>query len=457
MKHTINGCALSELRSDFAKVERVLAETPPVDASFSIPAEEFTTRQRNTYEALRAAGLEVGLVFSNEHYDGDVPYLGGNTNVQIEQVAGFLGRDGFHIVAGPEGCYLAEQLAPRANAKVSRVEMLKLAGEDYTIGTRGIEEVIEEVAAAKVRQIGLLTPRMVIPSEMVAHLERVFGRENVVDCQELYHRIRYEKSDNEMRLMRDANVIADAMLRAMLAVLRPGMLETQVAAWGNFVGHLLGAEQMSWDVMVNANGANRSLIGKALNRPIGAGDYVHLGVAPKRDGLASCVRRSCVAVERPVEVTEDQHFWLRFIEEAYLVGLRAFREVAEKNLPACQAEATLIQYYESRTLEVSRRLGRPVALSQLRPYSAIHNTGYTECQEFFGAVTLHSQEPLGHQVALMLDVALRGCHDGWNDVVIPGLDYVVVENSCGKSGARLEEWNTLPKNVQALVGHGLGD
>jgi Xaa-Pro aminopeptidase len=457
MKNTVNGCQLSEVRADFAKVERVMAATPAVDTAFSIPTEEFTARQRKTYEALRAAGLQVGLVFSNEHYDGDVPYLGGNTNVQIEQVAGLVGRNGFHIVAGLEGCYLAEQLAMRANAKVSRIEMLKLAGEDYTIGSRRIEEVIEEVAGAKLHQIGLLSPRMVIPSEMVAHLEKVFGRENVIDCQELYHRIRYEKSDNEMRLMCDANVIADAMLRAMLAVLRPGMLETQVAAWGNFAGHFLGAEQMSWDVMVNANVANRSLIGKALNRPIRAGDYVHLGVAPKRDGLASCLRRSCIAVERPADVTEDQNFWLRFIEEAYMVGLRAFREVAEKNLPAREAEAALIQYYESRSPEVSRRLGRPVALAQLRPYSAIHNTGYTECQEFFGAVTLHSHEPLGRQVALMLDVALRGCNDGWNDVVIPGLDYLVVENSCGKSGSRLEELNALPKNVQALVGRGLGN
>ncbi|MCI0539561.1 MAG: M24 family metallopeptidase [Verrucomicrobiales bacterium] len=457
MKNTINGCELSEMRSDFAKVERVLAATPAVDTSFSIPTEEFTARQRKTYEALRAAGLEVGLAFSNEHYDGDVPYLGGNTNVQIEQVAGLVGRNGFHIVAGLEGCYLAEQLAMRANAKVSRIEMLKLTGEDYTIGSRRIEEVIEEVAGGKVSQIGLLTPRMVIPSEMLATLEKVFGRENVIDCQELYHRIRYEKSDNEMRLMRDANIIADAMLRTMLAVLRPGMLETQVAAWGNFAGHMLGAEQMSWDVMVNANGANRSLIGKALNRPIRAGDYVHLGAGPKRDGLASCVRRSCVAVERPADVTENQNFWLRFIEEAYTVGWRAFREVAEKNLPAREVEAALIEYYESRSPEVSQRLGCSVALAQLRPYSAIHNTGYTECQEFFGAVTLHSREPLGHQVALMLDVALRGCHDGWNDVVIPGLDYVVVENSCGKRGPQLEELNALPKNVQALVGHGLDD
>ncbi len=446
---------LGDLRTDLAKVEKILAQTPAVDSKFGIPTEEFQGRQRRTYEALRGKGLDVGLVFSNEHYDGDVPYLGGNTNVQIEQVGGFVGKNGFHIVAGLEGCYLAEQLAFRAKAKVSRIEMLKLAGEEYTIDSRRPEDVIEEVAGKKVQQIGLLSPRMVIPAGLVEYLAKLFGRDNVVDCQEIYQRIKYEKSDNEMRLIRDANVIADAMLRAMLAVLRPGMLETQVAAWGYFVGGLLGAEQQSWDLMVGANVANRTLIGKALNRVVLAGDYVHLGAAPRRDGLASCVRRSCVAVDRPADVSEDQKFWLRFVEEAYDVGLRAFREVAAQDLPPCRTEQALVDYYRSREAEVSKRLGRPVPLAQLKPYSSIHNTGYTECQEFFGAVTLHSQEPLGRQVALMLDVALRGCHESWNDVVIPGLDYLVVENTCGKYGTRLEELNAVPKNVQPLVGRGV--
>ena len=41
------------------------------------------------------------------------------------------------------------------------------------------------------------------------------------------------------------------------------------------------------------------MTGKALNRPIRRGDFVHLGVAPKRDGLNACCRRSVVAVEDP--------------------------------------------------------------------------------------------------------------------------------------------------------------
>ncbi len=82
------------------------------------------------------------------------------------------------------------------------------------------------------------------------------------------------------------------MMRAMLAVLRPGRLETEVAAWGAWVGRMLGSERDGFQIMVGANTANRTLIGPALNRRINEGDWVHLGVAPKRDGLTACLRRS---------------------------------------------------------------------------------------------------------------------------------------------------------------------
>src|SRR5438105_3386171 len=257
-----------------------------------------------------------------------------------------------------------------------------------------------------------------------------------------------------MRLIRDANVIADAMVRAMLAVLKPGLLETQVAAWAYFVGRELGAEEMGWDVMVGANEANRTLIGKALNRPIGRGDWVHLGVAPKRDGLNSCCRRSVVAVESPAEVTPDQRFWTELVREAYGVGLEAYRGVAANGRPARLQEQALVDYFASRSEEVSKRLGKPVRLERLKPYTGTHNAGYTECQEFYGAITLDSEAPLGHQIVTMLDVALRGIGSRWNDVVLP-VDFVVVENTLGKFGARVEEFNRVPRRAQPLVGRGI--
>ena len=446
---------LSQLREEFRLVERILERSPVVDKAFAIATEEFVARQQRVYGALQEQGFDAGFVFSDEHYNGDVPYLGGNTNISIEQVAGVIGRTGFHIAAGLEGGYIAEQLADRASAPVHKVELLQLADEKYPIDAERMEDVIEAAAGGPVDRIALLTPRQVVPDGVVGYLESLLGRDNVVDAQEIYYRLKYEKSDAEMRLIRDANVIADAMMRAMLAVLKPGMLETQVAAWAYFVGRELGAEEMGWDVMVGANEANRTLIGKALNREIRRGDWVHLGVAPKRDGLNSCCRRSVIAVEDPAEVADEQRYWTGMVEEAYQVGLDAYVEVARTGEPARLQEQALVDYFAGRSEEVSARVGRPVRLERLKPYTGTHNAGYTECQEFYGAITLDSHEPLGRQIVTMLDVALRGIGNMWNDVVLPGVDFVVVENTLGKFGTRVEELNELPRSVQSLVGRGI--
>lgn len=93
-------------------------------------------------------------------------------------------------------------------------------------------------------------------------------------------------------------------------------------------------------------------------------------------------------------------------------------------------------------------------LSKLKPYTGTHNAGYTECQEFYGAITLDSYEPLDRQVVTMLDVALRGVGDKWDEVIIPGFDYWVIENTLGKMGDNVVNFNEkIPVNVQHMVGN----
>src|SRR5262252_10084972 len=447
-----SGRILETHRADLEKVLRILDETPAIDREYLAPREEFQTRARRVNESLQGRGHMVGLVFSDEHYAGDVPYLGGNTNVSIEQVAGVIGPNGFHIVAGLEGGYVAEQLADRAGAIVHKVELLQLADEKYPIRAERLEDVIQAAAGKEVDHIALLTPRQVIPAGLVEHLQHLYGPKGVADAQELYFRVKYEKSEIEMRLIADACVIADAMLRAMLAVIRPGRLETEVAAWGAWVGRMLGSERDGFQIMVGANTANRTLIGPALNRCIHEGDWVHLGVAPKRDGLTACLRRSVIAVESPHKVTPEQKYWFDLVEEGYRVGEHWYREVAAKDLPARLQEKALVDFFAGHSEEISRRIDKRIDLSQQKPYTGTHNSGYTECQEFFGAITLDSHEPLGNQIVTMLDVALRGIGDRWNDVVIPGFDFCVVENTLGKYGTRVETLTKCPIHAQELVG-----
>lgn len=114
------------------------------------------------------------------------------------------------------------------------------------------------------------------------------------------------------------------------------------------------------------------------------------------------------------------------------MGFDAYVEVAQQGLPAKRQEQALVDFFAAHSGAVSRRIGRRIDLAAQKPYTGTHNAGYTECQEFYGAITLESDEPLGHQIVTMLAVALRGIGDRWHDVVIPGLDFVVVENTLGK-------------------------
>jgi len=440
------------LRSQFDNVLKVLEKTPSVDKTRMVEKDEFQFRVRKVNDALQGAGLEVGLVFSDEHYCGDVPYLGGNTNITVEQVAGVVGPAGFHIVAGLEGGYVAEQLSPRSGAKVHKAELLQLADEKYPVEAEKLEDVLAKANNGRMpARIALLSPRQVIPASLVEYCEGLVGKDNVVDSQLCYQKIKYEKSDREMELIRDASVIANAAMEAMLRVIKPGMLETQVAAWGSFVARELGAEELGFDIMVGANEANRTLIGKALNREIHEGDWVHLGIGTKRDGLNSCIRRSVITVATPADVTTKQKYWFDLVEEGYSVGFNKYREVAEGDLPAKLQEQALVDFFASRSIEVSKRIGREVSLELLKPYTGTHNSGYTECQEFYGAITLESEEPLGHQIVTMLDVALRGIGNYWDDIRLPGFDFLVIENTLGKFGPRVETLTQLPVNVQEFV------
>ncbi len=447
------------LNAEWKQIRTVLEQYEGcIDPAYAAPPSEFRRRQALVKDALRAAGCDVGFVFSDEHYGGDVPYLGGNTNVAVEQVAGVMGPTGFHIVAGLEGGYVAEQLSPRSGAAVHKAELLQLADEQYPVAAERLEDILAAAAGkplSRIKRIGLLTPRQILPAALVTYLEGLVGKANVVDAQDLYYRIKYEKSAVEMRLIRDACRVADAMMRGMLAVLRPGMLETELAGWAYLIGRKLGCEDCGFKVIVGANSANRTLIGKALNRPIREGDWVHLGVAPTRDGLNSCIRRSVIAVSHPRQVTPEQKYWFDFIEDAYRVGFDTYVEVARRHLPARLQEQALVDFFESRAADVSKRVGKPIPLARLKPYTGTHNSGYTECQEFYGAITLDSHEPLGKRIVTMLDVALRGFGNHWNDVVIPGFDYIVLENTLGKSGRKVETLTQLPLNVQPLVGNAL--
>lgn len=67
-----------EWRKEAEFIAEILNKAPVIDRGFRIDREEFKKRQQRVVEALEKAGLKCAIVYSDEHYNGDVPYSGKN-------------------------------------------------------------------------------------------------------------------------------------------------------------------------------------------------------------------------------------------------------------------------------------------------------------------------------------------------------------------------------------------
>lgn len=434
-------------------VAQVLEKAPKFDKEYRLPLEEFADRQQKVWEAVKAAGFDCGIVYSDEHYCGDVPYLGGNNNIIVEPIAGVITESGFHFIAGLESGTVAEQLYRRSGAKMNRVDILKIDDPQYPEGLVRPEQIIEAACGGKPKKIGLLTTRYVFPVSLYNVLRNYVGEENIEDISEKYYEIKYEKSEREMRLIEEGSRICDVMMEGMLRVLRPGMYETQVAQWGYAIAYELGAEEMGFKVMVTAGDSNKTMVGRASNNIIKEGDIVHIGVSPKRDGLCAAERASVVCVKDPSLVPAEQKVWFDFLEGAFHAGVAQFRKIAEQDLLGNTHEQAMIDYYNSKAEEMSQKTGIVFKdFAELKGYVTTHNSGYTECQEFYGALSLDFNKPLANRMVMMMDTGIKGYGSNWNDTVIKDIDYLVIEKTLGKYGKEVRILNDLPVNLQYLVG-----
>ena len=103
-------------RKQAAIISKVLESAETFDTEYLLPREEFLLRQKKVWDMLEREGAECGIVYSDEHYCGDVPYLAGNNNIIVEPIAAVLGKNGLFFIAGLESGIVAEQFCHRSDA-----------------------------------------------------------------------------------------------------------------------------------------------------------------------------------------------------------------------------------------------------------------------------------------------------------------------------------------------------
>jgi len=430
-----------------AIASQILEETRPlVDNSIQVKKEEYHRRWKIVQESMEKEGYDLLYVCGSELDRTDAAWLVSIFDPMIERYGVIVPKEGTPVVlAGSEGGHVIEEAIERSGAKIALLEEFQISDEDYRWAHfTNLDAVLGKIGVKRNAKVVIASSSQFVPYDHVVKFQGRFGADSVILDPLTLQLMKYEKSDTELAIMQQANIIADAAMRGMLATTVPGITELQVAGLGDYIMKELGAARTGFTTIVTSGHRGSTVIGAASNKVIEEGDIVSLGVSPTFNGYHGIMRRTIRAGDYP---TPEQREFIRAVEGLYIVVIEAVKEAAEKGLPS--------NFIDRQGKDYIKKLGLRTLSGELatphEPYTFIHNTGCSECQEGYGAVTPYTENPLGDQVALMIDIALSGYGTGREPLF--SVLYAVIEDSFWKKGKEVGVYNKMPLNVQHLIGN----
>jgi len=430
-------------------VEEIIEKTnPEIERSLQVTRKEYRERWQNVQRAMKEKGYDLGYACGSELDRSDIAWLAGVFDPIIERYGILIPVRGTPVVvAGSEGGRVIKDCLKASGAEMALLREYQISDEDYRFAKfeslEGVVSRIVPLKPGKSIKVVFFSSSQFIPFDHVNLFQGKFGVENTIFDVDLLRKIKYEKSTTELRIIAMANRIADASFLGMLSALEPGARELDIAAVGDYISRRLGASRTGFPTIVSSGARGRTVLGPATNRTMRKGEFVSLGISPTFNGYHGIMRRT---VKVGMEPAADEQAFLAALEGLYNEVMKAVREASEKSLPSNFIDKRGKEYIDRTKLKT--RLGR--LLRPREPYTFIHNTGCSECQEGYGAVTPYTFEPLANQAALMIDVAFMG-FDEKGDLVFP-VEYAVIEDCFWKKGKRIGVYNRLPLNVQEFVG-----
>jgi len=427
---------------------QVVEETAlTINKAVEIPCEEYEERWKKVQEPMTTRGYDLLYVCGSELDRSDVAWLAGAFDPMIERYGALLPSEGRPIIlAGSEGGHVLEEAAEKSGAEIALLKEFQISDEEYRWAKfLSLDQVLKQMhVSAHGKRVCVASSSEVLPYAQISVLQSHFGKDNVVFDPVILQLAKYEKSNSELAVMQEANKIADAAFRGMLSVTVPGLTELQVASVGDFIMKALGAGRTGFCTIVTSGERGYTVIGPATNKVIQRGEIVSFGASPTFNGYHGVIRRTVCAGKEP---TSKQKEFVRAVEGLYEVVIDATKKAAKEDRPSNYIDQQGKKYLDRLKLQTVNEDRRPPH----EPYTFIHNMECSECQEGYGAVTPHTENPLGKQVALAIDVALLGFEQRGKPV-FPVL-YAVVEDAIWKSGSKVGVYNKLPLNVQHLVGN----
>ncbi len=378
---------------------------------------ETAKRLENVRKILANKGLDAALVYFDELNVANGWYLTGWCG-QFEKGAVLVPLHGEPILlGGPESEPFAQM--DSAIKKVRCFPVFMVPEEEYPNAT--IIDFASLNAELKsegtdLRRIGIVGTTT-IPHQVYLDFAAGFKGAELVDITDDYEDLRAYKSEWEGEQILRATALCDLAYDKMMAAIKPGAFEYEVAAAGESICRIGGANSFAYSTIVGSGARAKAVVPTATNRQMQDGELVMIGIAPRINGYAGTMGDTI-----PVSgvFTQRQKDLLNHMRET----MRLTKEMLKPGNSGREIDVPGRLYYEKHGLK--DYLVCPFA----------HSIGLMEAEApFFGP---NGDFVLVPGMTVMVDVSFFGHPELHGGRIETG--YIITETGCKPMSKKLDEY-----------------
>lgn len=368
-------------------------------------------------ELLKAKKLDAALVYYDELNIANGWYLTGWCP-QFEKGAVLVPVEGKPLLlGGPESEPFAQMASAIKETRCFPVFMVP--DEEYPNATiidfaqLNAELKGEGTVLKRIGFVGTAT----IPHQVYCDFASGFDGVEIVDITDEYETMRAYKSPWELQQLEAAAQLCDLAYDKMVAAIRPGAFEYEVAAQGEYVCRQNGANSFAYSCIVGSGERAKAVVPTAINKQMQDGELVMIGIAPRINGYAGTFGDTL-----PVNgvFTLRQKDLLNYMRET----LRLTKNMLKPGMSGREIDVPGREYYEKHNL--SKYIVCPFA----------HSIGLMEAEApFFGP---NGDFKLKPGMAVMVDISFFGHPELYGGRIETG--YVITEDGCRPMSPKMDAY-----------------
>lgn len=368
-------------------------------------------------EILRKNNLDAALVYYDELNIANGWYLTGWCP-QFEKGAVLVPIEGEALIlGGPESEPFAQMASAIKQTRCFPVFMVP--EEEYPNATiidfRQLNEELQSKGTV-LKRIGFVGSAS-IPHQVYTAFAAGFSGVEIVDITDEYENMRAYKSPWEVEQIRAAMRLCDSAYDKMVAAVKPGAYEYEVAAAGEYACRVNGASSFAYSCIVGSGARAKAVVPTAINKQMEDGELVMLGIAPRINGYAGTFGDTV-----PVNgiYTPRQKELLNHMRET----LRLTKAMLKPGMTGREIDVPGRKYYEKHGLE--RYIVCPFA----------HSIGLMEAEApFFGP---NGEFVLVPGMTVMVDVSFFGHPELHGGRIETG--YVITQTGCAPLSEKMDAY-----------------